>query len=542
MGIILLSIISVAIIYLWPSPVEFPMDDTYIHFVYAENLSGQGGLFFNTPSEKGVGTSSIIWVLLLAAGDRVGLSMNIMAKILGISSLAVLGVGIYLLLRPIYLALLSLAASLLIVLSGHMLWFALSGMETVLFLALGILALLCYRDKHWGWLGILLGLLVLTRQEGVLLAIVIGLFDIWRYKGIQRGLVMAGLACVLISGPWLIYLWLRTGYPFPTSGIGKHLSNIVSIQIAAGSNPQLIWLSRMPWLAYPLTWTGYMIEFILGGFALPKPYLFIDLGFSSFHYRLSIWAIIGIVTVVILLLWLSLRHLIKFLRTPGWMKDEMRLPLVIFLVWMILNNLSYMIYLPIIGTASRYASLNHIALWIALVLGIWYTRKSSFRLWAIAGLFIIALANTILWDKVYEANLEHMVNVRIAAADYIRERIPQEEICGATDIGALRYFSQKQIADLGGLIDPNIGHWYLEGKSDQYLVENGITCLALPGQAGSTTDGVIDIAKELGLTQSKLFTLQQLVVFEIDRERWLLGYLPVINYQATVTVYRLESK
>jgi len=31
-------------------------------------------------------------------------------------------------------------------------------------------------------------------------------------------------------------------------------------------------------------------------------------------------------------------------------------------------------------------------------------------------------------------------------------------------------------------------------------------------------------------------------VFEIDRDRWLLGYLPTVNYQASVTIYRLKMK
>ena len=30
-------------------------------------------------------------------------------------------------------------------------------------------------------------------------------------------------------------------------------------------------------------------------------------------------------------------------------------------------------------------------------------------------------------------------------------------------------------------------------------------------------------------------------VFAIDHQRWLDGYLPVMNYQATVTVYRLDA-
>ena len=209
---------------------------------------------------------------------------------------------------------------------------------------------------------------------------------------------------------------------------------------------------------------------------------------------------------------------------------------------MFLHNLAYMFYLPIIGTASRYASINHIALWLALGLGIWHVRRSRYKYWFAAGLTIIALTNTIYWNRVYDSNIDHMLNVRIPAANYIREQIPEGETCAAFDVGALRYYSQRPLVDLGGLVDPDLMKWYLAGKYDQYLTENHIKCLVVPGRSGTTADGVIDILKESGLSESRLFELQQEKVFQIDRERWLIGYLPTINYQATVTIYRLIER
>jgi hypothetical protein len=157
-------------------------------------------------------------------------------------------------------------------------------------------------------------------------------------------------------------------------------------------------------------------------------------------------------------------------------------------------------------------------------------------------LLIIALANTLYWNRVYDANIEHMLKVRIAAANYLREQIPASETCAASDIGALRYYSQRPIIDLLGLIDPGLGKWYMADKSDQYLLENRVTCLVLPGRAGTSADGVFDVAKELGFTGSSLFELQQVKVFEIDRQRWLFGYLPTTNAQATITIYYLVEE
>lgn len=537
--IIVVSVMAAASMFLWPSTLEFPMDDTYIHFVYAENLSEQGGLFFNSPTEIGVGSSSLLWVLILAAGHWAGLSMHWVAKLVGVASLAGVGIGLYYLLRLLLPGWAALVAALLVVLSGHMLWFALSGMETMLYLGLGILALLCYREQRWGWLGVVLGLLIITRPEGIVLALVIGLFDIWRHRALRGGLVVAGLVTTLICGPWFLYLWLRTGYLLPTSAIGKHFNMIASIQVATRNIQSLVWMSRFPALAYPLIMIGYVIEFVLGGFALPEPYFYIDVGLGSVSFRLSIWVVLGLATVVLPLIWISFKRLVSFLKTPRWIQDQARLPLLIFLVWLILHNLCYMVYLPSIGTASRYAVVNHIALWLALSLGIWFARGTRFKLWLATGVAIIALANTVYWNQVYDANIEHMLKVRLAAADYLRKNISDGEICAASDIGALRYFSQRPLMDLLGLIDPGLSQWYLADQLDQYLIENRVTCLAIPGRPGTTADGVFDVAKELGVSGSNLFELQQLEVFEIDRERWHQGYLPTTNAQATITIYKL---
>ena len=172
-------------------------------------------------------------------------------------------------------------------------------------------------------------------------------------------------------------------------------------------------------------------------------------------------------------------------------------------------------------------------------MGVWYLRRYKYGNWLAVGLFAIAFANMIYWNQVYDANLEHMANVRIAAADYINEQVPEDELFAASDVGALRFYGQRPLIDLGGLIDPDLSDWYEAGRLDQYLVENGVDCLALPGLSENSAGGIFDLAKEMGFTQSNLFDLRQEKVFEIDHETWLFGYLPTVNYQATVTLYTL---
>jgi len=533
------SIIS--LFYLWPSYIEFPMDDTYIHFVYAQNLAEQGRLVFNFASERGVGTTSILWVLLLAAGSKLGLSITLLAKILGMVSLAAVGMGLYLLLCSFWRPLPAFAGALLVAVSGNMIWFALSGMDTMLFLALGVLALLAYREERWGWLGVAMGLLILTRPEGLALTIAIGLIELLRHRRFTRGVVVSGFICLLLCGPWFVYLLWRTGHFLPTSGMGKQLTNAIALRFLLDRNGAAEVLGRVPGLIYIGSWVLYLLEFALGGMALPEPHLAIG-SVAGNTYTLSLWSIPGW-GVVITLLFVAAKKLSAFQTWQSWIEDYARRPMLVLMAWTILHNLSYMAFLPMPGTASRYGAVNHIVLWLALVGGLLsFVKYPRLQLGLAIGLIAIAVTNTVYWNNVYDANLDHMLKVRIPAAQFVRDNFRPDELCAAYDVGAIRYHSQRPILDLGGLVDPEFRQWFLAGSTDQYLVNKEVTCLVLPGRTGATDEGWFDFAKMMGLTSSPLLKMNLVSVFEIDRERWLQGYLPTANYQASVAIYRLMRR
>jgi hypothetical protein len=538
LAIIAWAITIISLLYLWPSYTEFPMDDTYIHFVYARNLVERGSLIFNFAGERGVGTTSILWVLLLAVGMKLGLAINLLAKILGMLSLATVGMCLYLLLRSFWRVLPAFAGALLVAMSGNMIWFALSGMDTMLFLALGVLALLAYREERWGWLGISLGLLILTRPEGVALAIAIGLIELLRHRRITKGVVVSGLICIFLCGPWFGYLLWRTGHFLPTSGMGKQISNAIAMLYLEDQNGVARALGRIPGLIYIGAWVGYLMVFTLGGMALPEPHIAMG-NIAGNTYTISLWSIPGW-GVITSLLFVAARKLSAFRKWQYWIQDYARRPIVVLVAWTILHNLSYMVFLPMPGTASRYGAVNHIVLWLALVGGILgFAKRPRLQVGLSIGLIVIAVANTVYWNGVYDANLDHMMNVRIPAAQFIRDNFPADRVCAAYDVGVIRYYSQRPIIDLGGLIDPEFSQWYLKGSTDQYLVRKGVTCLVLPGRTGATDEGWYDFARMLGLTNSPFLRMNLVQVFEIDHERWLQGYLPTVNYQASVAVYRL---
>lgn len=74
--------------------LDWTSDDAYISFRYAENLSGGRGLVFNA-GEKVEGYSNFLWVVLLAAGNFLGLAPVWTAKALGFLSVVYLIFALY---------------------------------------------------------------------------------------------------------------------------------------------------------------------------------------------------------------------------------------------------------------------------------------------------------------------------------------------------------------------------------------------------------------------------------------------------------------
>ena len=537
--ILILSIAIVSACFLLPNAVEFPMDDTYIHFVYAQNLVERGQLMYNVPGETGVGSTSLLWVGLLAGAYRLGQSFNLAAKALGLLSLILLGTNLFALLRPFLGEKLSLLTSLLVVLSGNMIWFSLSGMETMLFLAIGVIGLRLHQQRRWALLGIALGLLILTRPEGTALAVAIGIMELRRERKIKPEILVVATLTVAISAPWFFYLLMRTGELLPTSVVGKQLSMEISIRYALAQNNALNGLSQIPALVYLVMWAVFLFEFVLGGMAYPLPGFTFTVNEGTIPYFISLWAIAGWVGALAPILWFAGRKIITRLKQRR-EAGSIPHPYVMLTLWGLLHNLTYIIVLPVPGTASRYGSLNHLLLWAGLAFTIFRLVPTTRYRNILAGwLLVTAAANTYYWNGVYDANLVHMQEVRIQAADYVRKNLVGE-LCAVSDIGAIRFFSQAPIFDIGGLVDPDLGEIFLAGKLDQHVAEHGATCLIVPGRSGTSADGYVDSIEILGFKDSQYFDLEELQVFEIDRDTWLHGYLPTLNYQATVTVYRLH--
>ena len=258
--------------FLISAPEEVPMGDAYIHFVYARNLSQSGELAFNPGMDEGIGTTSILWVLLLAGLNFATIPLVIAAKFLGLGLLVLEGQLVFRLAQAIVSnvtvrqrILIGLAAGLLAVLPGNTVWLALSGMETMLFLTLGLLALYFFQRERLIWTGIILGLLALTRTEGLVLAIALSGMELWRRRTISLWTLKLIIPIALLLGPWLVFLSANEGAPLPSSFQGKQAAMLGGAAFFEAEHPEFIWLNNVAPLLHMLSWAGYVVMFMTGG-------------------------------------------------------------------------------------------------------------------------------------------------------------------------------------------------------------------------------------------------------------------------------------
>ncbi len=175
--IVILSIFSVLFVIRAISQ-SFTQDDAFISYRYVKNFLHGDGLVFN-PGERVEGYTNFFLIILMIFFSRFGLDYILVSKIIGIGS----GIGIFILItlwiskiferRQSYI--LASAVLFLLAANGAFAYWAISGLETLLFTALVFWGLYLASNKNMLLVPIL-AIATLTRPEGGLVFIFILLF------------------------------------------------------------------------------------------------------------------------------------------------------------------------------------------------------------------------------------------------------------------------------------------------------------------------------------------------------------------------------
>lgn len=414
----------VLVAYLQNGQMGFPLDDSWIHQVYARNLGTrfEFSFFAGQPSS---GSTSPLWALLLSVGYVRGLDPFVWALGLGTLFLAASGWMAGRLAghlsddeRVVYWF-----APLLVVLEWHMVWAAASGMEIMLFVFLALalversLALDFAGQVRLGefiGVGVIAGLLTLTRPEGVVLAGLVGLAMLaatfgsrqwsaiaWRFGG----LVAFGLTFLLVLVPYAWFNDATSGTLLPNTFYAKGAEYAALTQEA---NFILLWLSM-----YRQPLIGAQLLLIPGLLYVARTY---DL--SADWRRL------------LPMLWLLILPVLYALRLPvEYQFGRYMMPIIPFV----------MVY----GVVGMALLLPRIPLRVLR------------RAWALAiGVLLVVF---LLLGSTFYAQAVGIVNCEmVAAAKWTRANLPQGALIAAHDIGAQGYFGAHPMLDMAGLVSPEV--------------------------------------------------------------------------------------
>jgi len=198
------------------------LEDALITFRYAGHLAGGDGFVYNV-GERVLGTTTPLLTLILGGiGALAGVeAIPVAAVVVGMAAMA----GAALLAFDV---LTRLGASrevgwltmIMLCLHPGLIWMTTGGMETPLVLFFMAAGLSAAARRAYGWAGLACGLLVVTRIDGAVWALGMGLLILLRGR---RELARALLAGAAVSLPWAVFSAWYFGTIIPHSIVAKRV-------------------------------------------------------------------------------------------------------------------------------------------------------------------------------------------------------------------------------------------------------------------------------------------------------------------------------
>jgi arabinofuranosyltransferase len=459
----------------------FPLDDAWIHLQFARNLAEGAGFSFN-PGVPVAGSTAPLWTLLLGAG-AVAFSPSLgMAKAFGIA--ATLGAAI--LTRRAALAWgaradVALVAAVALLWTGPVAWGALSGMEVALAAFLVAAALLAHAHDRLLTSSACAALAVLARPEAFLL---IPLFVLARRLTLRRAAAFALVTVVTVAPAALFSLW-TVGTLYPATAAAKVEGGLVGWLGGVNEPAALTWIWR-PW-TFLTEWIGWLTatHWLLPLALIPG---------LVFVWRRAGRAL-GAVALALLAHPFGMALLAPY-RGPAFQEGRYSihlLPLVVLTLAVALG-----------ATAPPVPQRNF---WVRTVAVVWL---------GIAVVSLVPAATRYGWA------VQNINAMQVHLGRWVDTNLPRTARIAANDIGAIAYFSRREVIDLMGLVTPEIIPFrrrgepgvmrYLKEACPQYVI---IFPVWFPQIASSTE--TLEPVYRVRLERNEVAGAAEMVVYRLAR-------------------------
>lgn len=412
--------------------VGFPLDDSWIHQTYARNLAYRGEFAF-VAGQPSAGSTSPLWTFILAIGYWLRIDYRVWTFGLGIALLALNAWLVYRLVLRLWPGAggAAMAAGVLVTVEWHLVWAAASGMETLLFSAGTLLVLVLDWPRYAGLAGLIAGLTVLARPDGLIL---LPFLAARAWSSGRLSLASAARACLgfaLLFVPYLLFNFRLSGSIWPNTFYAKQAEYAVLRQAPL--------LSRLGTVG-----------------ALP-----------------FVGVLVLLAPAIVVTAWRAARR-------RQW-------EILIGLSWALTFIVAYALRLPVTYQYGRYL-MPVIPVLAAIGMGglAELIRPQSLKLglrvvsraWLLS-VGLIAVAFWVLGAVRYTRDVQFIETEMVATARWVNANTPPTALIATHDIGALGYFSGRRILDMAGLVSPEVipfirdearlGAW-LDISGAEYLV------------------------------------------------------------------------
>jgi hypothetical protein len=391
----------------------FPLDDAWIHQTFARNLATRGEWSF-IPGTLSGGSTSPLWSALLAIGFWLRLAPYAWSYLLGAAvlwGLAVLAENTVREVIPSYSPNFPWIGTAL-ALEWHLVWAAGSGMETLAYclLVTAVLVMIVLGSKKYLAMGVIIGLAVWIRPDGIIL-------------------IVAAFLAVLLNGK----AWL------------EKLKNIARLALSTGSLSAVYLFFNLAISGSPLPNTFYAKQ--------AEYAVYLRLPFLQRLWGEALQPLVGIGAILIPGL---IMMLIQAIRNRIW-------GTLIAMVWLVGFLCLYAWRLPVTYQHGRYV-IPAIPIFLLLGLAglVKFKLEYASRWRWVAPFFwkmTAALVLVIFWGRgaiAYAQDVALIETEMVDTARWVAVNIPAEKLIAVHDVGAMGYFGKHAMIDLAGLVSPEV--------------------------------------------------------------------------------------
>ena len=441
---------------------SFPLDDPWIHLQFARNLHDFGAFSYFKDQMVTSGSTSPLYTALLALGFFITQNEMVLSYALG--GMFFLG-GAFVLfqfMRDTMEASLWIAAAgmLFLLLDRRLLWVALSGMETTMFIFLLLLCLYAYKKKQGMVLGVAGGLLLWVRPDGVAFLIAMAIDHLYhsyfiekKQRGSKNKGKKDGEKPQENDGLWL-----------------KRPAIIIALFGVAYAGFNLL-LSGSP---LPNTYAAKLKYYSGGGKSFPE---------EVFHFLtdghlviLAIFAAVGILMV--------LQQIVRRKQSPQ----------LVSLLWCGGMFIAYWYSLPRLYQEGRYMMPVLPFFFLLGISGFGFVQETLNRRFhsikkryiesSFSIIYLVMVAQFVngAWKgkDVYADYCKYINDRQVTTGHWLHDHLPENSIVATHDVGAIAFYSERRIVDMVGLVSPEMTKYI--GSYDQlnrFLVRNKVTHIAV---------------------------------------------------------------